>query len=120
MNRQIDNYKANSGSELILQIRLQKYLSQAGVASRRASENLILQGRVRVNGKVVKKLGTKVNPATDIIKVNGKIYNVRQESIYILLNKPKGILTTVKDPFGRPTVLDLIGESVKESFPLDV
>ncbi len=118
MNRQIDNYKANSGSELILQIRLQKYLSQAGVASRRASENLILQGRVRVNGKVVKKLGTKVNPATDIIKVNGKIYNVRQESIYILLNKPKGILTTVKDPFGRPTVLDLIGGVRKRIFPV--
>ena len=115
MNRQIDNYKANSGVADFANS-IAKIFVKTGVASRRAGK-FNPTSRVRVNGKVV-KVRHKVNPATDIIKVNGKIYNVRQESIYILLNKPKGILTTVKDPFGRPTVLDLIGGVRKRIFPV--
>jgi 23S rRNA pseudouridine2605 synthase len=95
-----------------LHIRLQKYLSQAGVASRRACENIILQGRVKVNGKTVNKLGTKVDPYKDQIEVDGSICHTRAYSIYIIMNKPKGILTTVKDPLGRPTVIDLLKGSI--------
>lgn len=96
-----------------MQIRLQKFLSQAGIASRRASETLILDGRVTVNGITVKELGTKVNPESDIIEVDGKICNIKDDYIYILLYKPKGILTSVKDPFKRPTVIDLL-KGIKE------
>lgn len=104
--------------ELQLQIRLQKYLSQAGIASRRASENLILQGRIKVNGVTVKELGAKVEPESDIIEVDGKICNIKREFIYILLNKPKGVLTSVKDPFGRPTVIDLLKGVKEKVFPV--
>jgi pseudouridine synthase len=101
-----------------LQIRLQKYLSQAGIASRRASEYLILQGLVKVNGKIINTLGTKVNPKTDIIEVNGKKCNIKHSSIYIIMNKPKGVLTTVKDPFGRPNVIDLLTTVNERVFPV--
>jgi len=101
-----------------LQMRLQKFLSQAGIASRRASEALILEGRVKVNGITVKELGTKVNPESDIIEVDGKVCNIDKEYVYILLNKPKGILTSVKDPFGRPTVIDLLKGIKTKVFPV--
>ena len=101
-----------------MQIRLQKYLSQAGIASRRASEYLILQGLVKVNGKIINTLGTKVNPKTDIIEVNGKKCNIKHSSIYIIMNKPKGVLTTVKDPFGRPNVIDLLTTVNERVFPV--
>jgi len=99
-------------------MRLQKFLSQAGIASRRASEALILEGRVKVNGITVKELGTKVNPESDIIEVDGKVCNINKEYVYILLNKPKGILTSVKDPFGRPTVIDLLKGIKTKVFPV--
>mgnify|MGYP000035039913 FL=1 len=101
-----------------MQMRLQKFLSQAGIASRRASEALILEGRVKVNGITVKELGTKVNPESDIIEVDGKVCNIDKEYVYILLNKPKGILTSVKDPFGRPTVIDLLKGIKTKVFPV--
>ncbi|MGI5859050.1 MAG: pseudouridine synthase [Tepidanaerobacteraceae bacterium] len=101
-----------------MHIRLQKYLSQAGVASRRACENIILQGRVKVNGKTVNKLGTKVDPYKDQIEVDGSICHTRAYSIYIIMNKPKGILTTVKDPLGRPTVIDLLKDVNERVFPV--
>lgn len=88
--------------------RLQKYLANAGVASRRKCEELILQGKIEVNGKVVTELGTKVNPDKDIIKYNGKVVKPVEEFVYILLNKPIGYVTTVKDQFQRDTVLDLV------------
>ena len=87
--------------------RLQKFLAKSGVASRRKCEDLILQGKVEVNGIVVTKLGTKV-AENDIIKCDGKIIKLETEHIYILLNKPIGYVTTVKDQFGRDTVLDLV------------
>lgn len=88
--------------------RLQKIISAAGIASRRAAEQLILQGRVRVNGKVVAELGTKADPEKDHIKVDGKLINPRQPKTYIMLNKPAGYVTTLSDPEGRPTVQALL------------
>ena len=87
--------------------RLQKYLASAGIASRRKCEELILQGKIEVNGKVVTELGTKINEK-DIIKYNGRIVKPEEEKIYILLNKPIGYVTTAHDQFGRDKVLDLI------------
>ena len=95
--------------------RLQKYLAGVGIDSRRKCEELILQGLVRVNNSVVTKLGTKVDPQKDIVEVKGKLikYKEKKQYSYILLNKPKGYLTSLSDPFGRPVVLDLL-KGVKE------
>lgn len=87
--------------------RLQKFLANAGIASRRKCEELILDGKVEVNGAIVTELGTKVSEK-DIVKYNGKIVKTEEEKIYILLNKPIGYVTTAKDQFNRDTVLDLI------------
>ena len=92
--------------------RLQKYLAQCGVASRRKCEELILQGRIQVNGVTVTELGTKINPEKDKIKFDGKDVKQSQKLVYILLNKPIGYVTTADDQFGRDTVLDLV--KVKE------
>lgn len=92
--------------------RLQKYLAQCGVASRRKCEELILQGRVQVNGVTVTELGTKINPEKDKIKFDGKDIKQSPKLVYILLNKPIGYVTTADDQFGRDTVLDLV--KVKE------
>lgn len=87
--------------------RLQKVLAAAGVASRRASEELIVEGRVTVNGEVA-ELGRKVDPAADAVEVDGERINVDPDRVYVMLNKPQGVLTTADDPEGRPTVFDLI------------
>ncbi|MCC6128530.1 MAG: rRNA pseudouridine synthase [Acidobacteria bacterium] len=94
--------------------RLQKILSAAGVASRRAAEELIEEGRVTVNGDVVRVLGAKADPEKDHIKVNGKLIRMESSRRYILLNKPKGFIVTRDDPEGRRTVFDLLGNRVKE------
>jgi 23S rRNA pseudouridine2605 synthase len=93
--------------------RLQKILSAAGIASRRLSEELIVQGRVSVNGETVTELGTKADPAVDEIKVDGRRIKTEQRRRYVLLNKPRGYITTRSDPEGRPTVMDLM-KAVKE------
>ena len=94
------------------EIRLQKFLANSGVASRRKSEELILEGRVKVNGKVVTELGTKVNPEDEVI-CDGKQVELNKEGyIYILLNKPIGYVTSSHDQFGRDDILDLV--KVKE------
>ena len=92
--------------------RLQKYLANCGIASRRKCEEHILQGKVEVNGEIVKELGTKINPEKDVIKFENKIVKEIKKEIYILLNKPIGYVTTSDDQFGRDTVLDLV--KVKE------
>jgi pseudouridine synthase len=89
-------------------IRLQKILSSAGVASRRAAETLITQGRVAVNGATVVELGTKADPAVDEIRVDGRRVKPAERSRYILLNKPRGYITSRSDPQQRPTVIDLL------------
>ena len=90
------------------EIRLQKYLAQAGIASRRASEELIMQGKIKVNDKIVTKPGTKIMPNVDKVIYNGKVIKLENKYIYILLNKPIGYVTTAKDQFNRNTVLDLV------------
>ena len=88
--------------------RLQKILSQAGVASRRASEQLMTEGRVTVNGATVRELGTKADPAVDDIRVDGRRVKVAATRRYLLLNKPRGYVSTRSDPERRPTVMDLL------------
>ena len=90
------------------EMRLQKYLASCGVASRRKCEELILNGKIEVNGSTVFELGTKVNPDKDEVKYNGKVVKLEDEKIYILLNKPIGYVTTAKEQFGRDMVLDLV------------
>jgi 23S rRNA pseudouridine2605 synthase len=88
--------------------RLQKVLSRAGVASRRKSEEIIRQGRVTVNGKVVTQLGTKVDPERDMIRVDGERVQVAPSHVYVLLNKPRGVLSTMEDERGRTALGDLL------------
>jgi 23S rRNA pseudouridine2605 synthase len=88
--------------------RLQKIIAAAGVASRRKAEELITSGHVQVNGTIVTELGSKADPETDHIRVNGKLLKGEQRHTYLMLNKPKGYVTTVNDPEERPTVMDLI------------
>ncbi|GAA0176833.1 pseudouridine synthase [Clostridium sediminicola] len=88
--------------------RLQKYMAHCGVASRRSSEILILDGRVKVNSHVIKELGFKVNPEQDIVEVDNKRIALEENKLYIALNKPIGYVSTVKDERGRSTILDLV------------
>jgi len=87
--------------------RLQKIIAAAGIASRRKAEELIAGGLVTVNGRTVTELGSKAVPERDHIKVNGRLLGAPERHVYLVLNKPKGYVTTVTDPEGRPTVLDL-------------
>jgi 23S rRNA pseudouridine2605 synthase len=98
--------------------RLQKILSAAGIASRRLSEELILQGRVSVNGTTVTELGTKADPSVDEIKVDGRRIKTEQRKRYVLLNKPRGYITTRSDPQGRPTVMELVKEIKEYIYPV--
>lgn len=92
--------------------RLQKVLAKAGVASRRHAEILIDAGRVEVNGKIIAKQGVKVNPSEDVIRVDGVRVNVNEEHEYFVLNKPRGMQSTMSDDLGRPCVGDVVSEKV--------
>jgi 23S rRNA pseudouridine2605 synthase len=97
--------------------RLQKVLAHAGVASRRKCEEMILAGRIAVNDEVVKELGVKVDPAADTITVDGKAIN-KEAHVYILLHKPKGYISAVKDPKGRKVVTDLLKDVDARVYPV--
>ena len=98
--------------------RLQKLLSQAGIASRRKAEGLIVEGRVTVNGKTVVELGTKADFETDHIKVDGHLLRAPKKHIYVALNKPKEVVTTVSDPEGRETVMKSLRGLKERVFPV--
>ncbi len=104
-----------------MQERLQKLIAQAGIASRRHAEAMITAGEVTVNGLVVTELGTKADPKTDHIKVRGKLINPtleRRQNLYVLLNKPKGYLSSVSDPEKRPLVMDLLPPNLSKLHPV--
>ncbi len=98
--------------------RLQKYLANQGIASRRKAEEYILQGKVKVNGKVVLELGTKIEPGKDKIEFEGKEVRKQEQKTYVLLNKPIDYVTTVKDQFHRNTVVDLVKNAGKNLLPV--
>lgn len=100
------------------EMRLNKFLAQQGIASRRKADQLITAGEIRVNGKVVDSLGVKVNPQKDYVKVGGKLIGKAKgnEKVYVLFHKPKNVMVTKKDPEGRTTVFDLINDIPKSMF----
>jgi len=98
--------------------RLQKILARAGIASRRHAEELITEGRVQVNGKVVTELGTKADAAHDHIRVDGKLLHGSERLRYFMLNKPKGFVTTVSDPEGRPTIMEFFTKMRERLYPV--
>ena len=99
-------------------VRLQKIIAQAGIVSRRKAEELILDGRVQVNGEIVTELGTKADPERDHIRVDGKLLHGAQQHRYLMLNKPKGYVTTASDPEGRPTVMKFVERAGVRVFPV--
>ena len=98
--------------------RLQKIIAAAGITSRRKAEELILDGRVQVNGKTITELGAKADPARDHVRVDGKLLQGPEKHRYFMLNKPKGYVTTVSDPEGRPTVMEFFPRSNARVFPV--
>jgi 23S rRNA pseudouridine2605 synthase len=101
-----------------MQIRLQKLISQAGITSRRKAETLITDGCVTVNGRIVTELGSKADPERDHVKVNGKLLQFQAPSVYLMLNKPDGVITTLDDPEGRPTVMNLVRNVKGRLYPV--
>jgi len=101
-----------------LTVRLNKFLSLAGVASRREADRWIVQGRVSVNNKIVDELGFKIDEERDVVQVDGRKVQVKPTPVYILLNKPAGHLVTLKDPFRRPVVRSLLPASLGRVFPV--
>lgn len=99
-------------------MRLQKYIALCGVASRRKAETMIEQGRVQVNGKIVNKMGIIIDPKKDVVKVNDKIIKKESKKVYIMLNKPIGYVTTLKDEKGRKVITDLIEGVNERIFPV--
>lgn len=97
---------------------MQKILSGAGVASRRAAEDLIRAGRVSLNGKVVTELGVRANPFVDRVAIDGKQIPAPESHVYLMLHKPVGVVTTAEDPEGRPTVIDLLHRVKQRVFPV--
>ncbi|MBQ7109570.1 MAG: rRNA pseudouridine synthase [Clostridia bacterium] len=99
-------------------LRLQKFLADCGVASRRGAEALIKEGRVRVNGEVIREMGVKVDEENDIIEFDGERLKPQNKMIYIMLNKPEGFVTTVSDDKGRATVMSLVSEIPARIYPV--
>lgn len=100
-----------------MQERLQKVLAQAGIASRREAEKIILENKVKVNGKIVNQLGTKVDPLVDKIYIDGKKVQ-KQKQVYYLFYKPRGVITTLSDPQGRKAIIDYVKDLSEKVFPV--
>ncbi len=94
-------------------MRINKYIASCGVASRRKAEEIILDRRVKVNGEIVSELSFNIDENKDIVEIDGKVISLSENHVYIVLNKPEGYITTVKDQFDRPSVLDLVTD-IKE------
>lgn len=101
-----------------MECRLQKYLAECGVASRRKAEELILAGKIKVNGEVVTELGTKINPSRDKVMYNNQIVKVEKRKVYILLNKPAGYISAAKDQFDNPSILHLVNDIKERLYPV--
>jgi len=101
-----------------LKIRLNKFISLCGITSRRKADELIKQGRVTVNGEIVEKLGIKVDPEKDIVELDGKRITYGKNFIYIALYKPKGYIVSLRDPFNRPKIIDLLSDLKERVFPV--
>ena len=99
-------------------MRINKYIASCGIASRRKSEEIILDKRVKVNGKTVCELSINIDENKDIVEIDGKIISLSKNHIYIVLNKPEGYITTVKDQFDRPNVLDLVTDIKERVYPI--
>ena len=108
----------SQAQERIVPMRLQKFLARAGVASRRGSEDLMTASRVTVNGEVVTELGAKVDPLVDVVAVDGATVSLASGPVYFALNKPTGVMTTMSDPQGRPTVASLMPPGYPGLFPV--
>jgi len=99
-------------------MRINKYIASCGIASRRKAEEIILQKRVSVNGKVVEELSFNIDEDNDIVEIDGVQIGLDEKEVYIVLNKPEGYITTVKDQFDRPSVLDLVGDIKERIYPI--
>jgi len=99
-------------------MRINKYIASCGIASRRKAEEIILQKRVSVNGKVVEELSFNIDENDDIVEIDGVKIGLDEKEVYIVLNKPEGYITTVKDQFDRPSVLDLVGDIKERIYPI--
>lgn len=101
-----------------MQVRLNKYIAQSGLASRRAADRLISEGKVKINGSVVRTLGHKIDTDRDRVEVDGRTVHPSEDKVYLMLHKPPGCLVTRKDPFQRPTVMELLPPRASSVFPI--
>lgn len=117
--REVDRELMMSNVSKSQTIRLQKYISNSGVTSRRKAEVLILEGKVTVNGQIIREMGVKICPKSDVIQVEGNLVDHRSvEKLYLIMNKPRGVMTTLNDPEGRETIIDLIPEISERIYPV--
>ena len=99
-------------------MRINKYIASCGVASRRKAEEIILDRRVKVNGEIVSELSFNIDENKDIVEIDGKVISLSENHVYIVVNKPEGYITTVKDQFDRPSVLDLVTDIKERVYPI--
>ena len=99
-------------------MRINKYIASCGIASRRKAEEIILEGRIKVNGNVVKELSFNIEEDKDIVEFDNKKVKPSEKHVYIVLNKPKGYITTVKDQFNRPSVIDILKDVKERVYPI--